>query len=374
VKARIVIVDGSTAVTGGLRCAIRTARLLSPWVDATLVLPTGSAVSAIELAAFDHVVYLPIRSLRKTALGVAAYFPALLVAGWRLRRLLSLEGADCLILNDFTLGQGAVARALGYRGRIATWVRFDPTRFPRLLSRAWIGSGYWASDAIIAVSDFIKELLPPSPMLHRIYDSIDLDLPSQLPDLDSRDVVCVANYISGKGQDQAITAFQHVAAEFPESRLVFYGGDMDLAKNRRYLAGLKAQAAASGFGDRILFCPFTSDVAAAFETAAVALVLSSSESFGLTCLEASQLGVPVIAFRSGGPAEIVVNAVTGFLCDLGDVEGVARAMRTLLRDPAKARTMGRSGAEHVFRKFGQDEFVALTLKALKVSSNNLQGR
>lgn len=358
--------DGSTAVTGGLRCAVRAARLLSPWANITLVLPAGSTVSGTELAAFDRVVYLPLRSLRRTLPAMATYVPALLVAGWRLRRLLSREGADALILNDFTLPQGAVARAFGYRGRIVTWVRFDPTRFPRILSRAWLGSAFQASDAVIAVSDFIKGLLPPSPILHRIYDSIDLDLPRQLPEPGSRDVVCVANYISGKGQDHAIAAFRRVAAGFPQSRLVFYGGDMGLGKNRKYLEDLKAQAAASGIGDRIVFHPFTSDIAAAFGTAAVALVLSSSESFGLTCLEASQLGVPVIAFRSGGPAEIVVDTVTGFLCDLGDVEGVAGALRTLLREPAKARTMGQAAAEHVLRKFGQDEFIAATLKTFQI--------
>lgn len=362
--------DGSTAVTGGLRCAIRSARLLSSWADTTLVLPAAGTVPPAELAAFDRVVYLPIRPLRKTVPAMAAYIPALLASGWRLRRLLSREGADALILNDFTLAQGAVARALGYRGRIVTWVRFDPTRFPRMLSRAWLGSGYRASDAVIAVSDFIKHLLPPSPKLRRIYDSIDLDLPRQMPEPGSRDIVCVANYIDGKGQDHAIEAFRRVATEFPDSRLIFYGGDMGLNKNRLYLEGLKAQAAASRFGDRILFHPFTSNVAAAFRNAAAALVLSSSESFGLTCLEASQLGVPVVAFRSGGPAEIVIDGVTGFLCDLDDVEGVATALRMLLRAPGKARTMGQAGAEHVMRKFSKDEFITATLNALEIRSSN----
>lgn len=370
-KASIVIVDASTGVTGALRCASRTARLMAPWADTTLVLPSGSHVEADELRAFARVVRLPLVQLRKSPAAILSYSPALLVAGWRLRRLLGRERSAALILNDFFLMQGAVARMLGYRGRIVTWVRFDPTRFPRPLSRAWLSAAYRASDAVVAVSDFILALLSPSAKLRRIYDTIDLDLAAPSRDTRAgderrRDLVCVANYIPGKGQDQAIAAFAPVAAEFPDARLIFHGGDMGLDKNRDYLAALRTQAAATGASDRILFHPFATDVAVAFERAAAALVLSQSESFGLTCLEASQLGVPVIAYRSGGPAEIVVDERTGYLCDLGDVEAVTRAIRRLLADPEFAREMGRAGAEHVRGEFGRDVFIAQVREVLRL--------
>lgn len=370
-KASIVIVDASTAVTGGLRCASRTARLLAPWAETTLVLPRDSHIAAEELGAFAQVVRLPLLQLRKSPRAIMLYVPALLVAGWQLRRLLARQASTALILNDFFMMQGAVVRLLGYRGRIATWVRFDPTRFPKLLSRAWLSAAYRTSDAVVAVSDFIVALLPPSPKLRRIYDTIDLDLPgpsadAQQPATTRRDLVCVANYIVGKGQDDAIAAFAPLADEFPDARLVFYGGDMGLEKNRDYLAALRTQAGESGFGDRILFRPFATDVAAAFSRAAAALVLSQSESFGLTCLEASQLGVPVIAFRSGGPAEIVVDKQTGYLCDLGDIAAVTRAMRLVLADPRHAQEMGCAAAVHVQGKFGREAFVAAARDVLRL--------
>lgn len=360
-RPMIVVVDPSVAVTGALRCASRLARLIAPWADATLVLPRGSKVPARDVEAFAEVVHLPLVQLRRSPRDVLLYVPTLLRAGWTLRRLLARHSARALVLNDFYMAQGGVVRALGYRGRVVTWVRFDPRNFPAPLSRAWLASAYRSSTAIVAVSDFILNLLPSSPKLVRVYDSIDVDLAARRSSASTQgtqDIVFVANYIQGKGHEQGIDAFAAVAATFPASRLIFHGDDMGLAKNAEYKRALEHRAAATGLGDRILFRPFTQDLPAVMATASVALVLSKSESFSLTCLEASQLGLPVIAFRSGGPAEIVDDGVTGFLFDVGDVAGVSKALARLLADPELARRMGAAGASHVTAKFGPSGFVA----------------
>lgn len=358
-KATIVIVDSSLAVTGGLRCASRIARLMQPSADTILVLPRQSRVEPADLEAFAEVIRLPLVQLRRSVSAALLYLPALLVAGWNLHRLLARRNAAALIVNDFFMMQGAVARMLGYRGRIVTWVRFDPTRFPKALSRFWLVAGYRVSDAVIAVSDFIVSRLPPSTKVRRVYDSVDLDItpPTVARSGRERDIVCVANYIQGKGQDHAIDAFAVIADEFPDASLTFHGGDMGMPKNRLYLETLKDRARTSGFGDRIRFEDFARDLPAATADSLVSLVLSESESFSLSCLESSQLGLPVIAFRSGGPAEIIVDAKTGFLCEVGDVPAVARALRTLLKRPELSREMGRNGAGHVQEKFGREVFV-----------------
>lgn len=364
-RASIVIVDPSMAVTGALRCASRLARLIAPWATTTLVLPRGSQVAARDTEAFDKIVYLPLVQVRKSASSIVSYLPALVHAGWRLRRILRDANATALVLNDFYMAQGGVVRALGYRGRIVTWVRFDPRNFPDALSRFWLRTAYRSSSAVVAVSDFILNLLPPSAKVRRIYDSIDPDLVAAATPASSaaspiapHDVVFIANYIEGKGQEEGIDAFAAIADDHPDSRLIFHGHDMGLVKNADYKRALERRAAAAGLADRILFRPFTTDLPAVMGHAAVALVLSRSESFSLTCLEASQLGVPVIAYRSGGPAEIVGDGVTGYLFDVGDVAGVSGALTRLLGDADLARRMGAAGAAHVAAKFGPAGFVA----------------
>lgn len=360
-RPSIVIVDPSTAVTGALRCAARLASLIAPWADCTLVLPSGSRVPARDTAAFADVVRLPLVQVSRSPRNLALYLPALIVAGWRVRRLLADKQASALVLNDFYMVQGSVVRAMGYRGRVVTWVRADPAFFPAILSRAWLTLAYPSSTALIAVSDFVFRLLPPSPKLQRIYDSVDVDLHpvlSPTQHLGTQDVVFVGNYIEGKGQDAGIDAFAAVASEFPDARLIFYGHDMGLEKNAAYKRGLIQCAAAAGLGDRIDFRPFTTDLPAVMATAAAALVLSRSESFSLTCLEASQLGVPVVAFRSGGPAEIIEDGVTGFLFEVGDIAGVSAALRRVLGDPELGRRLGAAGAVRVAAKFGPAAFIA----------------
>lgn len=50
------------------------------------------------------------------------------------------------------------------------------------------------------------------------------------------------------------------------------------------------------------------------------------EAFGNVAIEAMACGVPVIAYRRGGPSEIVVDGETGFLVDADDVPGLITAV------------------------------------------------
>jgi glycosyltransferase involved in cell wall biosynthesis len=69
------------------------------------------------------------------------------------------------------------------------------------------------------------------------------------------------------------------------------------------------------------------------------------EGFGLVYLEAGAFGLPVVATRSGGVAEAVLDGKTGFLVDPEDVNGIALAIAHLLSDPDLARRMGQANRE-----------------------------
>jgi UDP-glucose:tetrahydrobiopterin glucosyltransferase len=53
------------------------------------------------------------------------------------------------------------------------------------------------------------------------------------------------------------------------------------------------------------------------------------EAFGNVAIESMACGVPVIAYRRGGPAEVVVDGETGFLVDPGDVDALVAAVGRL---------------------------------------------
>ena len=53
------------------------------------------------------------------------------------------------------------------------------------------------------------------------------------------------------------------------------------------------------------------------------------EAFGNVAIEAMACGVPVIAYRRGGPAEIVIDGETGFLVEPDDIDGLVTAVQHL---------------------------------------------
>jgi phosphatidylinositol alpha-1,6-mannosyltransferase len=76
------------------------------------------------------------------------------------------------------------------------------------------------------------------------------------------------------------------------------------------------------------------------------------EGFGIVFLEAAACGVPVLAGRSGGAAEAVVDGVTGLVCDrAGDADAVAATLLPLLADPVLGHRLGRAARERVESQF-----------------------
>ncbi len=84
----------------------------------------------------------------------------------------------------------------------------------------------------------------------------------------------------------------------------------------------------------------------------------AQEPFGLVPLEAMSCGRPVIASRSGGIGETVVDGVTGFTVEPGDAEALTARVSELLGNPARARAMGAAGRTHVQRRFDLSRYCA----------------
>jgi N-acetyl-alpha-D-glucosaminyl L-malate synthase BshA len=65
------------------------------------------------------------------------------------------------------------------------------------------------------------------------------------------------------------------------------------------------------------------------------LMPSQTESFGLAALEAMACKVPVISSNAGGLPELNVDGVTGFLKDIGDIQGMAESAIYILEDETR---------------------------------------
>lgn len=88
-----------------------------------------------------------------------------------------------------------------------------------------------------------------------------------------------------------------------------------------------------------------------YRHATVFALSSDEEGLGLVLLEAMASGVPVVSTDCGGPSTIVVDARTGFLTPVGDVEALTSRLEWLLRHPSERSKMGSEARRRVMEHF-----------------------
>ena len=90
-----------------------------------------------------------------------------------------------------------------------------------------------------------------------------------------------------------------------------------------------------------------------------------TEPFGLTLLEASASGLPVVATRNGGPVEILGRCANGLLVDPVDHEAMGRAVMDLVAEPAAWSKASRNGIKGVRKHYSWQSHVASYLRLVK---------
>jgi glycosyltransferase involved in cell wall biosynthesis len=83
----------------------------------------------------------------------------------------------------------------------------------------------------------------------------------------------------------------------------------------------------------------------------ICVLSSKAEGFSNSILEYMAVGRPVVVTNVGGAAELVSEGETGYLVSSGDDSGMASRIISLLRNPDKARKMGKNGKRVVEEKF-----------------------
>ncbi|HUW87631.1 MAG TPA: glycosyltransferase family 4 protein [Candidatus Paceibacterota bacterium] len=166
-------------------------------------------------------------------------------------------------------------------------------------------------------------------------------------------VISVGRLVKRKGQDRLIEALPSIRKAIPNAHLLFVG-EGSYGRHLRKLVHREGISDAVTFVGRV---PFT-DLPKYFRVGDVFAMPSRSrfgglevEGLGIVYLEASSCGLPVIAGRSGGAPDAVVEGETGLIVDGKNVEEIARVISSLLSDEAKAKEMGKYGREWVLAQW-----------------------
>ena len=359
-RPRLLLVENSLHMTGAFGSALAMTDALRTDYEIEFVLPATSTLqSAVEAKGLVcHL--LPMSELGRAWPRLLRYMPILLANTVRLRRLLSRQRIDVLLINDYYNLLGAMVKGTGWGGQLLTMVRLMPLNQHRVLNRVWTALAVRFSDKVVAVSRAVAKQLPPSSLVQVIYspNRFDERYPSFAVEQVDGTVRCLylANYIAGKGHFHAMQAFARAYVENPALRLRFVGGDMGLVKNRA-LKKLLEQTAVQMLIDKVVvFSGYSDDVEFEIKNADIVLNFSESESFSYTCLEACIFGRPIIATRCGGPEEIVDDGISGILVPVGATEKMQKAILALASAVSMRHSMGQAGHRIVRERFSEKFF------------------
>jgi L-malate glycosyltransferase len=112
-----------------------------------------------------------------------------------------------------------------------------------------------------------------------------------------------------------------------------------------------------GLTAEVIFAGQVPNIADYLSVADLLLMPSETESFGLAALEAMACEVPVIATRTGGLPEVVLDGETGYLVDLADTKTMAeRALEIISSEPRRLE-MGKRGRAWAVERFNTDRVI-----------------
>lgn len=212
--------------------------------------------------------------------------------------------------------------------------------------------------AITVNSHFMKNRLSQLvPHLQRVEvlplpPAMEVPPQDRWPTRDPFHILFVGRFITLKGGDILLKAFQQVLQVEPKARLVMVGSGPQESYWRTLAQNL-------GVAERVTFrgrIP-PERLADEYPRAAVVAVPSyeistgQTEALGVVAIEAQAFGTPVVASRTGGLPEVVLHGETGLLVPERDPNALAQALLRIIRDPKTRTYMSQKARRHYEQNF-----------------------
>ncbi|HRO08087.1 MAG TPA: N-acetyl-alpha-D-glucosaminyl L-malate synthase BshA [Saprospiraceae bacterium] len=210
------------------------------------------------------------------------------------------------------------------------------------------------SDGVTAVSEQLKQETLDTFKINRdirvIYNFIDFNrfrktnkdhFRKAIAPEGEKILVHISNFRKVKRVQDVINIFAQVAPKI-QSKLLLIGDGPE----RNYMEDLCRSYKLCG---EIRFLGKQEAVEELLAISDLFILPSENESFGLAALEAMACEVPVISSNAGGIPEVNIDGVTGYMCDIGDVDGMAQRCVELLEDEEKLRKFGKNAYQQAKR-------------------------
>ncbi|MEM0452792.1 MAG: glycosyltransferase family 4 protein [Nitrososphaerota archaeon] len=231
-----------------------------------------------------------------------------------------------------------------------------------ILKFSWM-LGLRLADVVVGCSNWMANYLKKKYGIEAIgiHNPIDYERFSKIEKHGSN-IVCVARFEKVKGLETLLKAVPKIIEVFPNIKVVLVGGGAEEEFLRKMMEKLS-------ISKNVEFQAFRSDIERVFEDAAIFVLPSIYEPFGMAAAEALASGIPIIVSRTGGLREIVEENVNGFSFNTGDWRELSEKLLLLLRDSRLREEMSRA-ARTSAKKFSSEN---IALKYLQTYLFTLKG-
>ncbi len=302
------------------------------------------------------------------------------VVAWRLRRHFRRRQAGlvfCNTYNDLTMA-GRVAKSLGipviWRSHADLFPfleKYPPNRREEMVAlvdstatrilttteydRALILNSGFASDKVHVVPLGVDLLAFKEAPSRRSRLRKEWRVPDHLPLIGF-----VSRMVPQKGHTVFFAALTDVLKRHPDVRVLVVGdANADGSDPDGFRMALRAYVNKLGLSHCVQFLGFQDDVPGIMSAIDIFVHASLKEPFGSVIVEAMAAGRPVIASRTLGPQEIIIDGSTGLLTPPGESPALATAMLRLLEAPGFAQTLGIKGRKHVEKLYDLSQTIEL---------------
>jgi len=373
VRPRVVFVDHVARLSGGEIALLRLLPALARHVDVHVVLgEDGPLVGRLEQLGIENEV-LPIsarlRDVRRDSIRPGRLSPGSLVPlpSYVVRLCRRIRELEPDLVHTNSLKAALYGAAAARLARVpAVWHvrdRIAPDYLPRPAVALVRTAARLLPSGVIANSEETLRTLPNIRAASIVYNAVvpdAVEAQEPRPSLGRETTVgMIGRLAPWKGQDIFLDAF---AQAFRGTNTRGHVIGSALFGEDGYAESLQRRAGELDIADQIEFRGFREDVWAELRELDVLVHCSvQPEPFGQVVLEGMAAGLPVIASRAGGPAELITDGVDGLLTAPGDAEQLAEALRRLtasatLRESLGAAALARS------REFTPERTATLVLE------------
>lgn len=169
---------------------------------------------------------------------------------------------------------------------------------------------------------------------------------SKKTNLKNKRIVFIGRLVPMKGIEDLIESFSKLSYHYPEWTVSIYGD----GPHRKVLEKLITN---KGLIERVFLEGQTSEVSQVLIKSDLLVLPSRWEGFGMVILEALECGVPVIAYKSSGPCEIIENEKNGLLIENSNIDELTLKLESLMADEKQLEDLSMYGIQSVKRYYPQ---------------------